>query len=386
VSGRWQERGVPILDLDYFLRHLDPAIDSYISQNRFFLPCRRIAYLAQADALFTDLDYYVTELRDRDPRQVFERALIRLDESNIPSPTFATATGRGLALVWLHTPIPRRALPRWRACQKVLYDILKPLGADPNARDAARVLRLVGTRNSRSGTLVKTISGVGNIWDFDLLATEILPISRDEIRQRRQARVDARSRVIRPPSSFNAATLWASRLDDFQKLIVHRHGSLRLPSGDRDLLMVLYGAGMSYLVDSPQRLRQEMITVAGNICGWPESETNSRLSSVFSRAEAAARGERIDYLGGQRDPRYRYKDSTLVEMLAVTEDEMRTLSLRHLVSKDIKRDRDRERKIDKLRAGGAVPRATYLANSLSQSKPWDKQGISRKTWERRPGT
>ena len=104
VSGRWQERGVQILDLEYFLRHLDPAIDSYISQNRFWLPCRRIAYLVQADALFTDLDYYATELRDRSPRYIFEHALMLLDEANIPPPTFATATGRGVALVWLHTP------------------------------------------------------------------------------------------------------------------------------------------------------------------------------------------------------------------------------------------------------------------------------------------
>ena len=66
------------------------------------------------------------------------------------------------------------------------------------------------------------------------------------------------------------------------------------------------------------------MTVAGDLCGWPEHETKSRLSSVFSRAEAAARGERIEYLGGHRDPRYRYNDSTLVEMLAITEDEMRS--------------------------------------------------------------
>jgi Helix-turn-helix len=147
--------------------------------------------------------------------------------------------------------------------------------------------------------------------------------------------------------------------------------------------MVLYGVGMSYLVDSPQRLREEMMTVAGSICGWPEHETNSRLSSVFSRAEAAARGKRIDYLGGHRDPRYRYKDSTLVEMLTITEDEMRSLPLRHLVTDHIKRERDRERKINSLRAVGAVPRATYLANSLSRTKPWDQKGVSRRTWERR---
>jgi hypothetical protein len=36
VNNSWRERGVPIADLNYFLQHLDPALDSYLSQNRFF--------------------------------------------------------------------------------------------------------------------------------------------------------------------------------------------------------------------------------------------------------------------------------------------------------------------------------------------------------------
>lgn len=36
------------------------------------------------------------------------------------------------------------------------------------------------------------------------------------------------------------------------------------------------------------------------------------------------------------------------------------------------------------RAAGAIPRADYLAkNRLSRSKPWQQEGISRRTWERR---
>jgi hypothetical protein len=349
----------------------------------FFRPCRRIAYLVQADALFSDLDYYATEFGHHDPRYLFDFVLRLLDDAKIPPPTFATSTGRGLALVWLHTPIPRRALPRWKACQEAIFRALKPLGADPKARDAARVLRLVGTCNSRSGTLVETISGVVAVWDFDTLATEILPVDRDTIRARRRQRVERDGHQPVAPTAFTAATLWAGRLDDFQKLITHRHGSLRLPSGERDLLMLLYGVGMSYLVAGPEQLRREMYTLADDICGWTEHETKARLSSVFSRTAAAVRGDRVGYLGGQRDPRYRYKDATMVEMLGVTEQEMRVLHLRHLVTDEIKRERDRNRKSEIRRAAGANPRETYLAGSLSRQRPWEREGISRRTWERR---
>jgi hypothetical protein len=64
LSGkRWHERSVQVADLDYHLRHLVGARDIYITQNRFFGPRRRVANLAQLDALFCDLDFYkVSEL------------------------------------------------------------------------------------------------------------------------------------------------------------------------------------------------------------------------------------------------------------------------------------------------------------------------------------
>jgi len=49
-----------------------------------------------------------------------------------------------------------------------------------------------------------------------------------------------------------------------------------------------------------------------------------------------------------------------------------------------KRERDRERKMARRRAAGAVPRADYIAkNDLARTKPWEQEGISRRTWERR---
>ena len=75
---------------------------------------------------------------------------------------------------------------------------LKSLGADSQAKDAARVLRLVGTRNSKSGTLVETIwqdSG-DEVWEFDGVANEILPFSRQELQElRAQRRGENRQKV-----------------------------------------------------------------------------------------------------------------------------------------------------------------------------------------------
>ncbi len=224
-SGSWRETSVPISDLGYAVRQLEGAPDVYLTQNRFLGRRRRVSRLAELDALFVDLDYYKTACADAHPRHVLSLALDALEARRIPSPSFAIATGRGLALVWLHRPVPRAALPRWRACQQVLGHTLRHLGADRLASDAARVLRLVGTRNSRSETLVEGMTSVGEAWEFDRLADEILPLERAELVALRLER--ARRRATgkggpRPARRFDSPGLWELRLAELQRLLEHR--------------------------------------------------------------------------------------------------------------------------------------------------------------------
>jgi hypothetical protein len=138
---------------------------------------------------------------------------------------------------------------------------------------------------------------------------------------------------------------------------------------------------MSYLAPAPV-LRREIVTLAQQVGGWPESETRARLSAVISRAEKAGRGEKIENRGLLIDPRYRFKDQTAVEWLHITEAEMRAFDLRHFASPEIKRERDRLRKEEERRAAGVISRQQYEATSLSRLKPWETEGICRRTWER----
>ena len=205
LHGGWREQSVPVADLAYAARQLAGETDVYLTQNRFFGRRRLVSRLAELDALFVDLDYYKTEHADAHPPHVLTLALEALQDERLPPPSFAVASGRGLALVWLHHAVPRAALPRWRACQHVLWHTLRHLGADRLASDAARVLRLVGTRNSRSSTLVEGLMAPREPWDFDQLADEILPLQRAELGRGpmvEQARSAHRHRdTPRPPPS-----------------------------------------------------------------------------------------------------------------------------------------------------------------------------------------
>jgi hypothetical protein len=54
-------------------------------------------------------------------------------------------------------------------------------------------------------------------------------------------------------------------------------------------------------------------------------------------------------------------------------------AMRKKLAKERRRDRDRRSKAEKRKANGATPHA----NSLSQTKPWEAEGISRSTYDRR---
>jgi hypothetical protein len=151
--------------------------DIYLSQNTF-RGCRRdVASCAGLTSLWVDLDYYkAANLAHLDD----DAAAIDwiLDAAGLMAPTQIIRTGRGLCVRWIFGHhLPPGAAPRWRACQAALLARFKCLGADPAAQDAARVFRIVGSRNSKSGTTVRLIH-TGVAIQFDDAARLLLPCDR----------------------------------------------------------------------------------------------------------------------------------------------------------------------------------------------------------------
>jgi hypothetical protein len=208
----WHEKVYAASELTEVLPYYAGRSDVFLSTQRFW-GWRRIARLAECGALAVDVDFHEVErLRGSHPLGALEDCRVALECARLPQPSIAIASGRGLYLLWLHEPVPRRVLPRWNRCQLELWQILKPLGADRGALDAARVLRLIGTRHSRAAVTVEALTPPGAVWDFDDLANEILPYTRAEIadlRIQRAARATRRSPKRQGGTlRFDTNTLW----------------------------------------------------------------------------------------------------------------------------------------------------------------------------------
>ena len=122
------------------------AKDGYVHRDQ--------SHVKRLKWLYVDLDYYNTCYKDFTKQQI--AGLLELDYfgQSIPMPTYVIDSGRGLYLLWKideHT----NAISRWVKMQKYLADQLKEFGADYKvASDSARVLRRIGSINSKTQTEV----------------------------------------------------------------------------------------------------------------------------------------------------------------------------------------------------------------------------------------
>ena len=371
AHSRWTERAFPVGDLPAVIAAYAGQADVYVTQNRFTWG-RRIATLLHLDALFADIDYRtVPELAHRSPAEVLDLALMTLQDAGKPAPSFAASSGGGgLYLVWLHRPVPRAALPRWNACQRELWATLRPLGADRRALDAARVLRVIGTRHGRTGAWVEALTAAAPPWPFDTLADEVLPLTRAELHDLRVARAMRRPQKgpqPRPPAGFTVETLWTSRFWDLQTLADVR-GWHPIPHGYRDEWIFLAGMAMSWMTPSgPQAWQRELWALARDRGCWEDDESRVRLQAVLKRARMAAAGKTVEWRGRQVDARYYFSTETIIERLAITQDEQRQLTT--LLSPHIAKERHRDKERGRKHRTGEVQtdRATYLAEAAARA-------------------
>lgn len=372
---------------------VNPKIDTWLSQAEFAKPNRRVVNLARIGLLFTDLDCYKEQwAQGKNPDQLAAGLLYFCQQEGIPAPSIIVFSGRGLQVKWLlDGTLPRQALTRWNACQRELVDKLRPLGADPAARDASRVLRLVDTVNTKSGELCRVVHVTQNDegqpirYGFELLCEAILPIARWDIAKTKKATNDrierlhliegtkARSNL----KGFSGRTLAWHRLDDLRKLAEIRGGV-----GEGQRMQHLFWQ-LNFLLLSGASNSELMWHEAAELARQIDPQWGYRspeLSTLYRKAVAHEKGERVSFNGKEYSPLYTPKNDSLINLFQISPDEER--QMRTLISEGVAKERDAKRKETKRRAAGVVPRAEYEANSISKAKPWEAVGMSRAAWYR----
>jgi hypothetical protein len=410
---RWHELVGDDLDrLADEINHWRGHEDVYVSVNNFF-GWRRISLGTNLNAFFVDIDYHDASQPAFDSAFMRARALYMIeDELKWPTPNLVIESGRGIHIYWLFDkPVPFKALPRWQHAQR---NIVAALGGDRMAADATRVLRLAGTINSKSGTLVKAKVWERSRYDFEFLWSEYFSdIGYSKAREAREARHQpdkparvrdisrARADAGRAPAKGSIYVRWHLVYSDLRIIVEHRfNGKIPEPprnrKGHRGTFVYFYAVALSWFTLS-DALEDEVLDVARRIApSLSTQDVLSLTSSVRSRAKYDA--ERLS-----EDPehksldwnksRYKYRRETLWTQLREYIPDDLIPRLRAIVPASVIRERQAERKRDAYSAEKGSPvRAYGKRNQPQRDQAWifhndglstrqiaEKIGVSQKT-------
>nr|WP_176705081.1 helix-turn-helix domain-containing protein [Pseudomonas sp.]QBM91810.1 replication protein [Pseudomonas sp.] len=373
-----RQRSYPLAEMAQVLNLVDYSRDTWISQAEFVVPNRRVVNLARVGLLFVDLDTYKSDLmKHRSTDEQIQTLHFWCADNGIPLPSLVVFSGRGLQAKWLLSQaLPRSALPRWNACQKALVEALEPLGADRQARDASRVLRLVESVHSVSGQRVHVVDVQGSAsmpqaYDFELMAEQLLPFSREELqilREQRASEKEARKAKLKlavenPKAAifkgYNGRALAWARLEDLRTLGKIRGGwiddetSMRTTSLHWQLNFLCLAGAVHH-----STFHHEASELAKQLDPkWKFAA--DELSTLRAKAQAYANGQAVDFGGRKWPALYTPKNQTLIDIFGITEDEQR--QLRTIITPALATERDTLRQREKRRAAGVQERSEYLS-------------------------
>ena len=214
-------------------------------------------------------------------------------------PNLIIDSGRGLYLIWLLNKVPSKALPLWKAVEEYLYSVLKPFGADRQALDPTRILRVPGSINSKSNTKVEIIEQYNYLYDLREIQSEYLP----ELEERKAKKKGRPSKTV---FIHRERSLYYARIQDIIKICELRNYDLR---GHREFILFLYRYYLCYFLEDTQKALEDVL------------ELNSGFISPLRETEVvrATRSAEAVYLNKNKD--YKYKNKTLIELLDITDFE-----------------------------------------------------------------
>lgn len=376
-AGGFSQRSFPVDALHAVLSALTPeerAQDVWISQAEFWTKRRLAIHVSRVFLCFVDIDTYSKGIKGT-PEQQLSMLQELCDQQGIPQPNLVVYSGRGLQAKWiLESGLPSQALPRWSAVQRELCKKLEPLGADARALDVSRVLRLTQTVNTKSGNTVRVVHQDQSHYDFEQLCDDVLPYTREQIKAFREQSKARREQqegserkadifILRPGPGekpvhrgndttglrqFRGSQLAWDRLNDLRilaRLRADQNGAV--PDGQRDTFIFLSACFLVQINLVAVKVENELEGLAREFAPhWKAKEIKACITSAMKRLKMYVTGEKVIFNGVAVDPRYRFRNETLVgaKWLNITEEEQKHLKTIISKKESLLRDALRARK------------------------------------------
>lgn len=359
--------------------------DVYIASSTFYKPKRSTSNIRQFRALYIDIDVERYGKYGKSETVYMVHELV--NENKIPTPSMIVDSGRGWHLYWRIKNAPYGAIYTWQEIEDYLYNQLKDLGADIQATEGARVLRLPDTINSRINKECKVLI-INDDIEYSMydLREEYLNYKHKksyqlEIHQTKEINKKKSGTISR---LFNSYTLHLARANDIETLCSLRKYDVK---GYRNFILHCYAYWKGIYTRDIEELEKEVIEF-NNAFRNPlkESEVNAILRCIpkaiskFIDYEQGVRSGQIKRVTkGMKDKGgYWYKNKTLIERLDITLDEQK--HMKSIIGQEEKYRRNNNKRNDNRRnEEGLTSREQEKENKTKEIQRLVKKGATNKT-------
>lgn len=280
--------------------------DVYISQNTFNNRSRRLTHLKELKALYIDIDCYKINLSKEAVKYFMENDLY----GQIPVPNMLIDSGRGLYYIIFLENTKVEDLPKWQLVERYLYEKLKKLGADNKALDATRVLRVVGSTNSKNNELVKVIDTYDYQYTLDEIIENYIPeVNEDRKEKQKPLGERKKGRKKKFVSLFNLYNLYYTRFKDIKKLVEIRNYEM---TGYREITLFLIRYFLNVYHGDDDLVMEEVIEINNSFTEPLE------INEVFNATRSGAIGA--------TESVYKYSNDKLIKLLDITPSEQKEMA------------------------------------------------------------
>lgn len=269
-SDGWEQWGFKKEEINFnFLSNFLTLDNCYMTVNNFITPERRNNKCFQMNAIFVDLDYYkIPKYADKTANEMIEimrkKGLFKDLE-----PSFFVDSGNGMYIYYLFKDTLNGQLKTmqklWKTLEEKIIERFKDFEADAKASDIARVVRVPGSVNQKTGRIAKLIYNTNKSFNYNPLEevrryslTELADVLLDK-KKKSSKKVKTKRATYRGATVLNwSINVACNRCEDIKKLVQLRGNC----EGTRDFICLLYRQSLLHRNFSEEESLQETINLA----------------------------------------------------------------------------------------------------------------------------
>ena len=342
------------------LQEVKGEADYFITPNSYYMPKRASRNIRHFRTLFIDLDLDGTNYGKMEAAY---EVILLAEKDIIPRPTMFVDSGRGLHLYWRIKHAPVGATWTWQAIEDYLYKQLKHLGADSKATDSARLLRIPGTINSRNGAVCRLVEVTDKEYSMYDLREKYLDWKPRATNKEGQKQTSRRT----VSHLYNPYTLHKARLSDILTLCELRNFDV---TGHRNSILHLYAYWQGITMRDMEGLTPAVYELNDS---FQEPLKATEVDAIVRCIPKAIKAFLDPGAGSAAG--YNYKNETLIEMLAITEEEQQQLKTIIGTKEKYRRNNERRRK-NRRDETGLTQREQQKLNTVVTIKKLRAQGLT----------